>query len=206
MFFSAGIFFVIMLLLAYLLGAVPFGYIIGIVIYNKNLQYLGSGNVGATNVWRVIGVVPAVATFLLDTLKGAGMVLLCDYFLHFSGFQLAVVGLAVVVGHCYSYLLHFKGGKGVATAFGVLLALSPFVGLVALVIWLVVFLVSRVSSLSALTAWAAMPVLFYYFAIGGGGHGFGKKSLVVMLCFSLLIYIRHQKNILALLRGKEKGF
>ena len=205
MFFSENVFFAIMLLLAYFLGSVPFGYIIGMVFYKKNLQKLGSGNVGATNVWRVIGPVPAVATFLLDSLKAGILILLCSEVLHFSGFESAAVGLMAVVGHCYSYLLHFKGGKGVATAFGALLFLSPFVGVVSMGIWLVVFFVSRVSSLAALTAWLVAPILFYYFAMGGN-DGFGKKSFAVMILLSLLIYIRHQKNIVALARGREQAF
>ncbi|MDI9314545.1 MAG: glycerol-3-phosphate 1-O-acyltransferase PlsY [Hydrotalea sp.] len=209
MFFSENIFFVIMVLLAYLLGSVPFGYIIGLVFYKKNIQQMGSGNVGATNVWRVIGPMPAIATFFLDTAKGASMVLLCNYLLDFSGMQIVVVGLAVVVGHCYSYLLHFQGGKGVATGFGVLLAISPFVGAVVLLIWLAVFLVARVSSLAALTAWLTVPVLFYYFAMGGGnggGAGFGKKSFIAMVLLTLVIFIRHKKNIIDLVRGREHSF
>ena len=205
MVFSENVFFAIMLLVAYFLGSVPFGYIIGMVVYKKNLQKLGSGNVGATNVWRVIGPAPAVATFLLDSLKAGVLVLLCNKVLHFSGFEAAMVGLMAVIGHCYSYLLHFKGGKGVATAFGALLFLSPFVGALSMAIWLVVFFISRVSSLAALTAWLVAPILFYYFAMGGG-DGFGKKSFVVMVLLSLLITIRHQKNIIALLRGREQAF
>ncbi|MGI9461279.1 MAG: glycerol-3-phosphate 1-O-acyltransferase PlsY [Alphaproteobacteria bacterium] len=202
---SIDIFFLmIMLFLGYLLGAIPFGYVIGMVWFQKNIQNFGSGNVGATNVWRVFGAVPAILTFLLDFFKGGAMVLLCRDLLHFSNFESLLIGFMVVIGHCYSYQLHFKGGKGVATGFGLLLASTPFVGAVAMAIWLLVFLVSRLSSLAGLTAWTMVPILFYYFAFGD--NGFGYTAFLVILALTILIYIRHSKNILALLQGRESGF
>ena len=215
MFVTSAILLFIMLLLGYLLGSVPFGYFIGVVFFKKNIQKLGSGNVGATNVWRVLGPAPAVATFLLDSLKGGLMVLLSHHLLNFSKFEAMLIGFLVIIGHCYSYLLHFKGGKGVATSFGVLLALAPFTGGVVLLIWGVVFIVVRVSSIAALTAWAFAPILFYYFAMGNNissntgaatSNGLGYKAFVIMLAITCVIYVRHYKNIIALWSRREYIF
>lgn len=160
---------------------------------------MGSGNVGATNVWRLFGPIPAMATFLLDFLKGMVLVLVLHRLLHFSAVESLLVGAMVVVGHCFSYLLHFRGGKGVSTAYGVLLALHPVVGAMGLLLWLVVFLVTRVSALSALSSWFFIPILFYYFVPS-------IKEAAIILCLAVLIFIRHHSNIKKLWAGRQQLF
>lgn len=194
--------FFLFVLLAYGLGSIPFGWLIGMVFYKTDIRKSGSKNIGATNVWRLLGPVPAVATLLLDAGKGFIFIFLVREFLRYPPLQFSlheqfIFGITLVLGHCYSYLLGGKGGKGVATAYGVLWAMQPFVALVTCGIWLLSFLVTRISSLSALLSWFFVPILFYYF------H---SSYAVALLSFwlSLLIFWRHRANIISLIEGTEQ--
>lgn len=180
-------------LAGYLLGAVPFGLVIARALGLGDLRQIGSGNIGATNVLRTGNKPAALATLLLDSGKGAIAVLLAR---HFAGEEAALLaGAAAFLGHCFPVWLGFKGGKGVATFLGTLIALSWPVGLVACATWALTAAVSRISSLSALMAAALAPV--FAFALGRGDVALAAGFMAV------LIFIRHHANITRLMQGTE---
>ncbi|MGB8813010.1 MAG: glycerol-3-phosphate 1-O-acyltransferase PlsY [Paracoccaceae bacterium] len=180
-------------LLAYLLGAVPFGLLITRAMGLGDLRTIGSGNIGATNVLRTGNKSAAAATLVLDAAKGAVAVLLARYFVAEDAAQLAA--LAAFVGHIFPIWLRFKGGKGVATFIGTLLALAWPVGLGVCAIWLVTALVSRISSLAALVAAASSTIWML-----GLGHG---RMIALGAVLTLLVYWRHAANIQRLNAGTE---
>ena len=177
----------------YLLGSIPFGMVVARFMGLGNLREIGSGNIGATNVLRTGNKKAAALTLLFDAGKGAVIVLLARKFATEDAAQIA--GLAAILGHCFPVWLKFKGGKGVATYFGLMIALSPVVGLAAGAIWLVVAAISRYSSLAALMAagWAPIVVAFIT-----DGQIFALASVL-----AVLIYVRHAANIGRLRRGAE---
>jgi len=177
----------------YLLGSIPFGMVVARFMGLGNLREIGSGNIGATNVLRTGNKKAAALTLLFDAGKGAVIVLLARKFATEDAAQIA--GLAAILGHCFPVWLKFKGGKGVATYFGLMIALSPLVGLAAGAIWLVVAAISRYSSLAALMAagWAPIVVAFIT-----DGQIFALASVL-----AVLIYVRHAANIGRLRRGEE---
>lgn len=180
-------------LAAYLLGAVPFGMVIAKLLGLGNLREIGSGNIGATNVLRTGSKPAAAATLILDAAKGAIAVILARSFVGEDAAQLA--GATAFLGHCFPVYLKFKGGKGVATFLGTVLALSWPVGVAACVIWLACAFAFRFSSLSALMAALMTPVFAW---------GFGQQEFVVLTCFlAVLIWLRHRENIIRLLSGTE---
>ncbi len=179
------------LVLGYLLGSVPFGLVITKLAGLGDIRAIGSGNIGATNVLRTGRKDLALATLLLDGGKGAIAVLVA----YALGWRPEIAGAAAFLGHCFPVWLSFKGGKGVATFLGTLLALWFPAGLFACAIWAGSAFVTRYSSLSALLAAAATP--FVLFAMG-------RPSFAVAAAFMcLLIYIRHRANISRLLKGEE---
>ncbi len=179
--------------LAYLLGAVPFGLVTAKVMGLGDIRQIGSGNIGATNVLRTGNKLAAFLTLVLDAGKGAVAVLVARYALGEDAAQVA--GLAAFVGHIYPVYLGFKGGKGVATFLGILLALSFPVGLAACATWLVVALVTRYSSLAALMAAALSSLWLFYLNQG--------QILFLVVILTILIYIRHAANLKRLNAGTE---
>ncbi|SCY52876.1 glycerol-3-phosphate acyltransferase PlsY [Paracoccus tibetensis] len=180
-------------LAGYLLGAVPFGLVIARALGLGDLRKIGSGNIGATNVLRTGNKPAALATLLLDSGKGAIAVLLAR---HFAGEEAALLaGAAAFLGHCFPIWLGFKGGKGVATFLGTLIALSWPVGLVACATWALTAAISRISSLSALMAAVLAPL--FAFALGRGDVALAAAFMGV------LIFIRHHANITRLMQGTE---
>lgn len=180
-------------LLGYLLGSIPFGLLLTKAAGLGDIRGIGSGNIGATNVLRTGRKGLAAATLLLDALKGAAAVLLARAW---GNETLALyAGLAAVIGHLFPVWLGFKGGKGVATGLGVLLAASWPIGVIACAVWLVVAAAARFSSLAALAAFASAPLA----ALGL------EEFAVVKLAFTVavLVFVRHQANIRRLLNGTE---
>lgn len=177
----------------YLLGSVPFGIVITRALGLGDLRQIGSGNIGATNVLRTGNKPAALATLLLDSGKGAIAVLLAR---HFGGETAGILaGGAAFLGHCFPIWLGFRGGKGVATFLGTLIALHWPLGLIACAIWLLTALVSRISSLSALIAAALTPVFAW---------ALGRNDLILVTSFmAALIFLRHHANIRRLLQGTE---
>lgn len=184
---------------AYLLGSISFAVLMSKAFALPDPRTYGSGNPGATNVLRSGKRAAAVLTLLGDAAKGWLAVFLAMQFAAHDAqgvTLIALVALAVFLGHLFPIFLRFKGGKGVATALGVLLALNVWLGLAALATWLVVAVVFRLSSLAALVAAAAAPV---YAALLGLPHAWLSASIVM----SALLIWRHKNNIKNLLAGKE---
>lgn len=179
--------------LAYLLGSIPFGLLLTQVAGLGDIRRIGSGNIGATNVLRTGRKGLAALTLLLDLGKGVAAVLIADSF----GPDMAIfAAFGVLLGHMFPVWLRFKGGKAVATAGGVLMALSWPVGLAALATWLAVAVASRYSSLAALVACVLAPAYAFLFT-----RRFDITEIVGLI--GLLVILRHRANIARLLRGEE---
>jgi acyl phosphate:glycerol-3-phosphate acyltransferase len=181
-------------LIGYLLGSIPFGLLLTRTAGLGDIRGIGSGNIGATNVLRTGRKGLAAATLVLDGLKGAGAVLLARALVYDQDVAL-LAGLAAVLGHLFPVWLRFKGGKGVATGLGVLIATAWPIGLIACAAWLLVAAIVRLSSLAALAAFASAPCAALVL------EDFG----VVKLAFTIavLVFVRHQANIRRLLAGTE---
>ena len=190
---------VVFIVAAYLLGSVSFGILISRAFGLPDPRSVGSGNPGATNVLRSGKKAAAVLTLLGDALKGWLVVWLALQ----SGALMWVVcwvALAVFIGHLYPIYYGFKGGKGVATALGVMLAVSVWLGLAVLITWLLVFAIFRYSSLAAIIA-AALAPIYALFLLRPY-----RDYVVVILVISVIIIWRHRSNIRKLLDGTEAGF
>ena len=184
--------FLIALVGGYLIGSVPFGLLLTKAAGLGDIRQVGSGNIGATNVLRTGRKGLAAATLILDGLKGAVAVLLARQFL---GDQDVVVGTAAVLGHLFPVWLGFRGGKGVATGLGVLLAAAWPVGLACCALWLVAAKVLKMSSAAALTAFAAAPL--FALVLSSADHA------LMALLIAVLVFWRHEANIRRLLAGTE---
>lgn len=182
--------------LAYGLGSVPFGILMARAFGLGDLRAIGSGNIGATNVLRTGNKKAALATLVLDGAKGAAAVVIARAILGEDAAQIAALG--AFLGHLYPVWLGFKGGKGVATFFGVMIALAWPVGLATGAVWLAVFAASRISSLSAL---AAAGISGFITFMMGGFH-----LLALVLVLTVLIYAKHHANIARLRAGTEPRF
>ncbi|MGQ9368965.1 glycerol-3-phosphate 1-O-acyltransferase PlsY [Azospirillum sp. ST 5-10] len=180
-------------LVGYLLGSIPFGLVLTRLAGYGDVRTIGSGNIGATNVLRTGNKPLAAATLLLDSGKGAIAALLA---LAVAGPAAALwAGGGAMLGHTFPVWLGFKGGKGVATALGVLLAVAWPVGVVACLTWLAVAFLFKISSLSALTALALAPVVAWFVA--------GPPVAALALFIAVLVAVRHDANIRRLLKGEE---
>lgn len=193
---------ILFLVLTYVIAAIPFGLLLTKTFVKKDVREFGSGNIGATNVARVAGKKIAFATLILDGMKGAIMIIAARFIfadadnLHL--FLVVVAGVAVMA-HIFPIYLKFKGGKGVATAIAVLLALDLSIGFVAIGTWVLLFALFRTSSISSLSAiFSAILFSLYYEA---------PQSQIIFCCFLFaLITIRHKENLILLFSGKEKKF
>jgi glycerol-3-phosphate acyltransferase PlsY len=179
----------------YLLGSIPFGLVLTKMAGLGDIREIGSGNIGTTNVLRTGRKDLALATLVLDSGKGAIAVIIFGLITSWETLPMALAGAAAFLGHCYPVWLKFKGGKGVATFLGTLLALKFWAGLVACGIWLLAAVIFRISSLSALIAAAALPLILVL-----TGHNILATAVLFM---SALIFIRHRENITRILNGTE---
>jgi glycerol-3-phosphate acyltransferase PlsY len=184
--------FLIALVGGYLIGSIPFGLLLTKAAGLGDIRQVGSGNIGATNVLRTGRKGLAAATLILDGLKGAVAVLVARQFL---GDQDVVVGTSAVLGHLFPVWLGFRGGKGVATGLGVLLAAAWPVGLACCALWLVAAKVLKMSSAAALTAFAAAPL--FALVLSSADHA------LMALLIAILVFWRHEANIRRLLAGTE---
>ena len=187
----------ILLVAAYLLGSVPTGLLLG-KAYGIDVRKEGSGNIGATNLYRTVGRMVGVTTLIGDCLKGLLPVLAVKYSTLPAEFA-AWVGLAAFCGHVFSVFMRFKGGKGVATALGVFLALAPLAVGIALVVFIVLMLIWRYVSLGSIAAAATMPLAVTL--LGGG-----KTLIMVTLIIAVVVIGKHHENIRRLLAGTESRF
>ena len=184
----------LLILTAYFIGSIPFGVLVA-KARGIDLQNVGSKNIGASNVFRNVGKLPALLTLLGDALKGTAVVMLCVFMIG-RGFWESVIGIAVVLGHMYSIFLSFRGGKGVATGLGVLVVYSPFPAIILIIIWVLTALFTKYSSLAAITAFISLPVIFALVE-----DSKEKISFAIMLAF--LIILKHRSNIKRLFEGTE---
>lgn len=184
---------IICIIVGYLLGSIPFGLLLTRAAGLGDIRAIGSGNIGATNVLRTGRRGLAAATLLLDGLKGAAAVLIVHALI---GVEAALwAGLGAVLGHLFPIWLRLNGGKGVATSYGVLIAVDWRVGLAAGAVWLVTAWLTRISSLAALTSLAAAPVLAATLA--------NADIATLALAIAVLVFVRHHTNIRRLLAGTE---
>lgn len=184
---------IVYVILAYLIGSIPSGLIIGKGLFGTDVRQFGSKNIGATNTYRVLGLKAALPVFICDALKGAmGVLLLASY-----GPAFAVLGgILAMVGHNWSIFLGFKGGRGVATGLGVLIALSPLVAVICFAIWGIIVYPTKLVSLGSIIAAAAVPLLMFLTGQSWWYVGFGALA-------ALFVILRHRDNIIRLLSGKE---
>lgn len=193
---SSGL--LLMGIIPYLIGSIPFGLILTKLFAKQDIRDIGSGNIGATNVLRSGSKVLAFFTLLLDVLKAPFALLANNGFrgsYYDEPFFGLLAGIFVIIGHCFPVWLKFKGGKGVATALGVLLAAVPVAGLAACGVWLASAFLFKISSLAALIAIGSAPIVTF-FIYGGPPAG-------VCLLIALLVFWRHKENILRLKAGTE---
>ncbi len=200
-------FLLLVLLLPYLVGSIPFGLIFARISGYGDIRKIGSGNIGATNVLRTGNKKLALATLLLDGLKGYLAAVIPFYWYHRDPSALhtavLVAGFAAVLGHILPVWLKFKGGKGVATAIGAILAARPLLAGIIALLWLAIFMASRISSLSALAAFAGatllslMPLPQAFIS----DYPFGLRVFMALL--SAVIFFTHRTNIARIIKGEE---
>ncbi|MCX6252831.1 MAG: glycerol-3-phosphate 1-O-acyltransferase PlsY [Bacteroidetes bacterium] len=195
------------LILAYMIGSIPSAVIVGKIFYGKDVRDFGSGNAGATNVIRVLGMKAGIPVFIFDIFKGWFAVQLATMFsdqgLSSDMISYLKIGLAiaVVLGHIFPVYVGFRGGKGVATLAGVGIALYPVALLIVLVIFILVILISGYVSLSSILASVAFPFIIFFLL------GEREPGLVVLAIFvAVFIPLSHRKNIKRLLQGTENKF
>ncbi len=184
----------IIILIAYIIGSIPFGIIISRA-KGVDLRKVGSGNIGATNVLRAVGKKEAILTLLGDILKGTVGVLLAKG-LSQSEMVVVLSAIAAVLGHDFSIFLRFKGGKGVATSIGVLIGYAPVIALVTVNVWILVVFFYRYSSLGALVSFTFVPV---FMLLARKGY----EGILLSVVLTALIYFKHRQNIKRLLEGRE---
>ena len=188
----------------YFLGSIPFGLILTKISGLGDIRKIGSGNIGATNVLRTGNKKIALFTLLLDGGKGAVAIYLITIILpkvfdnnfNMVEFYQCTVAISAVVGHCFPIWLRFKGGKGVATGFGVILSLNLNIGIVALLIWGLIAKVFKISSMSALIAYFLIPILMFYY----------ETEIIYFLSsflISLVCFVQHRENIKRLINRSE---
>ncbi len=190
-------------LAGYLLGSIPFGYVIVRLTKGTDVRAAGSGNIGATNVNRVAGAGAALATLALDMGKGYCAVWVADRASRGDVGWMAVAGLAAVVGHLFPVWLKFRGGKGVATAVGVFVPLCWMAVAAAAVVWLVTVGIWRYVSLASVVAAAVLPLCTYLLYAPGTRHAPPLSVSLSTALVSILIIVKHRENLRRLLAGSE---
>ena len=189
----------LILLLGYLFGSFPSGYLAGRIAKGIDIRSLGSGSTGATNVLRHIGKRAAITVFLIDVFKGILSILFAKYFLLNDSWQVAV-GLSTLIGHIWPVWLNWKGGKAVATGLGVFLGISWQVGLATLGIFIIMITLFRIVSLASVSAALALPLIMF---LSFKTSNFSLPFLVSSLLAMTLVIWRHRENIIRLVKGKE---
>ncbi|RVT99933.1 glycerol-3-phosphate 1-O-acyltransferase [Mucilaginibacter limnophilus] len=195
------------LILAYLCGSIPTAVWIGLSFYGIDVREYGSGNAGATNTFRVLGKQAGIPVMLIDILKGwtatnlaymIGVTTTGPYnSVAFTNYQLAL-GIAAVMGHLFPIFAGFRGGKGIATLFGMILAINLHAALLCVLVFIVVLLVTKYVSLSSILAGFMYPIgVTFIFPV------YVKSVIIYGMCICVLILVTHQKNIERLLKGKE---
>ena len=198
------------LIVGYVLGSIPFGYLAG-RLAGIDIRKRGSGNIGATNVVRVLGKLYGYPVFFLDFLKGLGAVKISLLIAarvppEWSSPEIFGIFAAVssVMGHCFPLWLKFRGGKGIATSAGALFGLMPLATLVGLAVWIAVFWLTRYVSLASMAAAVALPLVIAI--LTWLNQGYGKALFYSSLCIAAIVIWRHHSNLSRLMRGREPRF
>ena len=204
---------ILLVALAYLVGSIPFSFLVVKVASGKDVRELGSGNVGATNVARTAGKGAGVLALLLDIAKGWGAVAIARFIVsrpewpfdagvvawESREFWIALAGLVAVIGHMFPVWLRFHGGKGVATAAGVFLALAPIAIAGAILVFAIVVIVSRYVSLASIVTAASIPLLFRFLV-----NNAPFWHIVISIGIAILVIVKHHSNIARLVQGTER--
>ncbi len=192
--------------ISYIIGSIPFGFIISRLVKNIDIRDFGSGNIGATNVFRSVGKGWGVLVFILDLLKGfIPIIFLKAYLPGASGYFFVLSAILVVCGHNWTIFMRFKGGKGVAASLGVLIGLSfvfqnlGFILILSIIFWISVFLTFRYVSLASILAGSLFFILTLFLSRD-------VEIQILSFSFAVFIWIRHKKNIKRLLKKKENRF
>jgi glycerol-3-phosphate acyltransferase PlsY len=188
----------IYILFSYLMGAISFGILISHLFSLPDPRTIGSKNPGATNVLRTGKKLAALLTLLGDALKGTLTVGLAQYF-ELAPMMVGLIAIATLIGHIFPIYYGFKGGKGVATAAGMLFMFSWVLGLTVLAVWIAVFMIWRYSSLAAIIAGSLSPVIGFF-------YGIDFYELIASSIIALILILRHIENIKRLMNGTESGF
>lgn len=189
---------ILILILSYLIGSIPSAYLAGRIFANVDIRTVGSGNVGATNVYRTVGKAAGIGVLIIDILKGFLPVYLVGL-LGFDTIYKIIAGLGAVTGHIWTIFLKFKGGKGIATGLGIFLGITPILILISLVLSIPIVVISRYASLGSITGALFFSLLLLFF----------EKEVVVKvfgIAVSVLVVIRHLPNIKRLIAGQEYKF
>jgi len=207
---------ILLMLFAYFVGSIPFGYIIGLSYGNIDIREHGSGNVGMANVFRTLGPLPGLMTLFLDALKGFLIVFVSlrwippkdfgyNYFMW--GIIICLIAFLTVIGHSYPVWLNFKGGKSVAVSLGILSALMSWWVAVPVAVFIVVVGISRYISLGSILAAVSIPVIFIVFHTFPYSGNLSDSIFIFFACvLAILVIVRHTSNIKRLLRGTESRF
>jgi glycerol-3-phosphate acyltransferase PlsY len=188
----------IYILFSYLMGAISFGILMSHLFSLPDPRTIGSKNPGATNVLRTGKKIAALLTLLGDALKGTLTVGLAQYF-ELAPMMVGLIAIATLIGHIFPIYYGFKGGKGVATAAGMLFMFSWLLGLTVLAVWIAVFMIWRYSSLAAIIAGSLSPVIGFF-------YGIDFYELIASSIIALILILRHIENIKRLMNGTESGF
>ncbi len=191
----------VLLIVSYLLGSISTGYIIAKAGKGIDIREHGSGNVGTTNILRTMGVLPAILVLLLDMLKGMAAVYLARWLLG-TPEALMLSGIMAVIGHNWPVFHGFRGGKGIATSMGVILALNPLILFIITAVGILIVLLTKFVSLASLVGALLFPVLLYKYGIKGI-EGADYLSVIFSIVITLLAIARHKENIKRLAGGKE---
>ena len=196
--------FILFIFISYLIGAIPNGVIIARIFFRIDPTKSGSGNIGATNVYRTAGKIPGILTLILDILKGFIPVYLAKYY-DFDFQVILFVGLAAFLGHLFPIYLKFKGGKGVATAIGVFLSLTPLAVLIAAIIFIIIAYIWRYISLASMISAFLLPAIIKILIIFKV-YSYPDSIIYFAGTISILIIYKHRANIERLIKGKEFKF
>lgn len=187
--------YIVAIIISYLLGSIPTGYIIGKWLCNIDIRQYGSKNIGTTNMFRTLGAYPASVVLVIDVLKGVLAVLVGGWLLDTTSGKI-LAGAFAIIGHNYSCWLGFRGGRGVATSLGLVVTLMPKVALVVFSIWVVIVFITRYVSLASIIAAFLTPILAYW-------YDYDSTVIIFSLVMALLIIVAHKDNIQRLRRGEE---
>jgi glycerol-3-phosphate acyltransferase PlsY len=186
---------IILILISYVLGSIPTGIIISRKFASIDPREKGSGNIGATNVYRTAGKISGIITLFADVLKGLTPVLIAKSLIE-SSILIAVVGFFAFIGHLYPFTLRFKGGKGVATSLGIFIGLTPLSILPAIMVFITLIITFRIVSIGSLMSSILMPIFIWIFR-------YPEEYIMLSIIMALFIIYRHKENIERLLKGAE---